>query len=238
MPDSVIKVDNISSLTGNAVNVTSGVTIPDGSVSNPSIKFTNDGDTGLYRIGANTIGVASSGRRVGEIGNGYGGFTGNIIQVVNSEIGHTQTTTNNANWSTDVLSAVGTPWEIPITPRYVSSKVKIQLLLCAVVSISSTSAYFGVSIWRKIGAGSYTQIQVPTTDTNGSYEFGMGIGNATSATLYSNFPKLFVDTPNTTDLVTYKFSVRTYTSSVALTINIATTPVPGRSYCVIEEIQQ
>jgi hypothetical protein len=80
MPDSIIKADNISSLSGG------GVGFPDGSVSNPSMKFTNDGDTGLYRIGSNTIGIASNGTRVGEIGNGYGGFTGNIIQVAYAEL--------------------------------------------------------------------------------------------------------------------------------------------------------
>ena len=48
MPDSIIKADNISSLSGG------GVGFPDGSVSSPSMKFTNDGDTGLYRIGNNT----------------------------------------------------------------------------------------------------------------------------------------------------------------------------------------
>ena len=39
MPDSIIKADNISSLSGG------GIGFPDGNSSNPSMKFTNDSDT-------------------------------------------------------------------------------------------------------------------------------------------------------------------------------------------------
>ena len=55
MPDSIIKADNISSLSGG------GVGFPEGSVSNPSIKFTNDSDTGLYRPNSNELGFVTNG---------------------------------------------------------------------------------------------------------------------------------------------------------------------------------
>jgi hypothetical protein len=99
MPDSIIKADNISSLSGG------GVGFPDGSVSNPSIKFTNDSDTGLYRIDANKIGISTGGVKVGEIGNGYGGFTGSIIQVSYSYSVTTVTTSTTAT----ILSVTYTP---------------------------------------------------------------------------------------------------------------------------------
>ena len=198
--------------------------------------FQSDIDTGLYNISSDKIGFSAGGSRQGEFGIGYGGFTGNIIQVVNSENTYNQTTSNNANWSTDVLSAVGTTWEIPITPKYTNSKIKIQLCLSSVISKSATSAYFGISIWRKIGAGSYIQIQIPQVDNNGSYEFGVNGGS--SSGLYLNALKLFIDSPNSSSIVTYKFSVRTYSSSDTLNINPNATLSTGKSYCVIEEIQQ
>lgn len=73
MPDSIIKADNISSLSGG------GIGFPDGSVSNPSMKFTNDGDTGLYRIGNNDIGVSAGGSKVLELDpNTFSTFQGGI----------------------------------------------------------------------------------------------------------------------------------------------------------------
>jgi hypothetical protein len=112
MPDSIIKADNISSLSGG------GIGFPDGSVSNPSMKFTNDSDTGLYRIDANKIGIASNGARVGEIGSGYGGFTGNIIQV--------QSVTKSDAFSTSSGTYVTiTGLSINIIPRYITSKILV-----------------------------------------------------------------------------------------------------------------
>lgn len=112
MPDSIIKANNISSLSGG------GIGFPDGSVSSPSLNFTNDGDTGLYRIGNNTIGISSNGSRVGEIGNGYGGFTGNIIQV--------QSITKSDVFSTTSGTyVVITGLSTNITPRYITSKILV-----------------------------------------------------------------------------------------------------------------
>lgn len=123
MPDSIIKADNISSLSGG------GVGFPDGSVSNPSIKFTNDGDTGLYRIGSNTIGISSNGQRVGEIGNGYGGFTGNVIQAQFGSVSTPINTTNTAFQSTGL--------NVSITPKYINSKILIFGNCQGVYSISN-----------------------------------------------------------------------------------------------------
>jgi hypothetical protein len=113
MPDSIIKADNISSLSGG------GVGFPDGSVSNPSMKFTNDSDTGLYRIGSNTIGIASNGSRVGEFGSGYGGFIGNIIQVVHTSI-DTQLQTSSIPYQ-PITGLTAT-----ITPKSASNKILVR----------------------------------------------------------------------------------------------------------------
>lgn len=125
MPDSIIKADNISSLSGG------GVGFPDGSISNPSMKFTNDGDTGLYRIGANTIGISSNGSRVGEIGPGYGGFTGNIIQVAYNEL-----TTSGV---------VSSPW-IPGDDTIPQNTEGAEILTCSITPRYSNSILYVESL--------------------------------------------------------------------------------------------
>lgn len=231
-----VNVGGILNVTGDT-NLTGKALTGDGVVGTPSHSFISDPDSGLYRIANNRIGFSANGIRQGEFGDGYGGFIGNIIQVINSTNSHSQSTTNNANWNTDVLSAIGVPWEISITPKYVNSKIKIQLLLNVSITTAGSS-YFGISIWRKIGAGTYTQIQIPQVDANGAYEFGIGVGGGSSTTMYLNSSKLFIDSPNSTGLVTYKFSIRTYTSSTNLTTNVPGTVSLGKSYCTIEEVQQ
>lgn len=82
---SILKTDQIRELTpGNGVMAVSPLKLSDGSVSNPSLAFTNDSDSGLYRIDNNKIGVASNGIKVGEIGPGYGGFVGGAVQTLSS----------------------------------------------------------------------------------------------------------------------------------------------------------
>jgi hypothetical protein len=128
MPDSIIKADNISSLSGG------GVGFPDGSVSSPSMKFTNDGDTGLYRIGNNTIGIASNGSKVGEIGNGYGGFRNNICNF------ETITGANDYTGTTGTIADLNYTY----TPKFSNSKLIVQ----AEISWNSTasSSYPGLGI--------------------------------------------------------------------------------------------
>ena len=82
---SILKTDQIRELTpGNGVMAVNPIKLSDGSVSNPSLAFTNDSDSGLYRIDNNKIGVASNGIKVGEIGPGYGGFVGGAVQTLSS----------------------------------------------------------------------------------------------------------------------------------------------------------
>ena len=187
MPDSIIKADNISSLSGG------GVGFPDGSVSNPSMKFTNDGDTGLYRIGSNTIGISSGGSKVGEIGVGYGGFTGNIIQV-QSTTKSDPFTTPTANTFLDVPNLF-----VTITPKYITSKILVMM-----------------SISYICDSGSYThQARVVRDSTP------IGIGDvfgsrsrSTVGTQRTTDPAnpltqsiQFLDSPSSTSLLTYKIQV-------------------------------
>lgn len=234
---SILKVDQI-------VENTSGVGTNfsnTGSASTPTISIGNQTNKGFYHEGTNKIGVSVGGNKVGEIGVGYGGFTGNVIQVVNSENQYSHSITNNANWNSDLLLNVGVPWEIVVTPKHSNSKIEIQLLQNGSVGSSSNGSYFGISIWRKIGLGAYSQIQVPHTDNNGSVEFGLystiSAGTITSLGMYSNYSKLYIDSPNSTDTITYKFSVRTYSVST-FSANINGSLNKSKSYCILKEIQQ
>jgi hypothetical protein len=59
--------------------------IPDGTAALPGLAFTSDPDTGLYRPGANTIGVAVGGVKVGEFNsNGYQGLD-NVLIVIDQK---------------------------------------------------------------------------------------------------------------------------------------------------------
>lgn len=59
--------------------------LPDGSVSTPALRFTSDTDTGLYRVGPNTMGFAAGGDQVLEIGAAgaiyKGGVSGSGVGV-------------------------------------------------------------------------------------------------------------------------------------------------------------
>ena len=190
MPDSIIKADNISSLSGG------GIGFPDGSVSNPSLKFTNDSDTGLYRIGSNTIGIASNGNRVGEIGNGYGGFTGNIIQV--------QSVTKTDTFSISSTSFVDiTGLNISITPRYTTSKI----LIMAHISFGKNSDIYqffkllrdSTDICIGDTAGSRTRTSVAPMLTASSPSNGL---------MQNTVPIIFLDSPNTISAIIYKIQSR------------------------------
>ena len=50
----------------------------------PSFSSQGDADTGFYHISSGIFGFSSNGVNSGKFGNGYGGFTGNIIQVQSS----------------------------------------------------------------------------------------------------------------------------------------------------------
>lgn len=188
MPDSIIKANSISALDGG------GIGIPDGSVSSPGLKFTNDGDTGLYRIGNNTIGIASNGSRVGEIGNGYGGFTGNIIQV--------QSTTKSDTYSTANTSYEDIPnFSCSITPRYSTSKVLV------LVDIGGLSANNGTVYTRLVrgsteiysgdGSGGVLSQIYDGGNSTGEHYFGVWHHGAT-----------YLDSPVTTSVTTYKVQIK------------------------------
>jgi len=108
----------LASVTGVNVTATGTILAASGTSGTPSISFSGDSNSGFYSISDNVIGVATNGTRVGEIGVGYGGFTGNIIQVVQTVKSDTFTTTSTTY--VDVTS-----FSCTITPRYSTSKILV-----------------------------------------------------------------------------------------------------------------
>lgn len=92
------------------------VDLADGTVSAPSLDFANDPDTGLYRIGANNMGVAANGAKVLDISTSGLGITGAVDVSTNitftKEVNHTvsvsaSTTANTAGANLTVAAANG-----------------------------------------------------------------------------------------------------------------------------------
>jgi len=71
------------------------VHVDDGSVSEPSHGFTDDTDTGFYRVGSNDIGVAAGGSKVGDFTSA--GWTGGVSVGSNDLAGRNITATGTAN---------------------------------------------------------------------------------------------------------------------------------------------
>lgn len=142
MPDSVIKVDNLSGLTS------SGVGLQDGSVSSPALKFTNDSDTGLYRVGNNTLGFTVGGTERFRVGSDGLYSVGSVTQVVSVTKSDVFTTTSSAFISVPGLS-------VDITPKSVNSKI---LVLINISYIDSNSHTFQSRVLRNntpVGIGNF-----------------------------------------------------------------------------------
>lgn len=151
----------------------------DGTASLPGISFSSDTNTGFYRISADKIGIATNGQRVGEIGTNYGGFTGNIIQVVTSSTS-TNTSTANTAYQTTGLNC-------NITPKYNTSKILVMYMIGGVYN--NYSGFEGVKF----------QLYKNGSVLNGSYEDIHAYGTYVGAK-YSGF---FLDSPATTSNTSY-----------------------------------
>lgn len=238
MPDSIIKADNISSLSGG------GVGFPDGSVSNPSIKFTNDSDTGLYRIGSNTIGISTGGVKVGEIGVGYGVFIGNVVQckIMRYDI---QT---SGSTGTGIDGAELTGMRVSITPRFINSMIICQFQVHAEISSNDWDAMFTVYRNGAVPTGTYAGFNTVVGNNNWS---GLSItgpydsaGNVDSTPFTQSF--IYHDFPGTTSTLTYAPGIKTSSPSGAKTFYInrtfgslgASSYEAGVSFSTVWEIAQ
>ncbi len=177
--------------------VTGYPNLGDGTVSAPGLAFQNDQDTGLYRIGANTIGIATNGTRVGEIGVGYGGFTGNIIQVLSIVKSDTFTTTSGTY--TDV-----TGFNLNITPKYNTSKILVIVDIGHLVSGGGTCQARLLRDSTEIYSGDAVSGKTPSLHR---IYFG---GTTTGEHYYGTWHHVstYLDSPSTTSSITYKIQVK------------------------------
>ena len=161
----------------------------------PAFSFQGDINSGFYRISEDRIGFSANGIRQGEFGVGYGGFTGNIIQVL-SVVKSDTFTTNNTTY-TDVPNL-----SISITPKYNNSKI---LLLIDIGGFSP--AVGGTSNMRLLRDAT----EIYSGDgVNGVLNQVHDGGSSTGEHYYGAFHhgSSFLDSPNTLSAIIYKIQVK------------------------------
>jgi hypothetical protein len=213
-------------VTGN-IKASSQIQIPDGTVSIPGISPSSETGSGLYKIATNKLGIAINGVRVGEVGVGYGGFTGNIIQVLQTSI-DTQLSTS----STSYVDITGL--SVSITPKYSTSKILIRFKLNGSnTATSNLNAYQIVRGSTAVGNGAVGSRRFCHSAVRGS------IGDANSSFVASGE---FLDSPSTTSATTYKMqflvdSGTGYINRDAGNVDNSSYPSPLSSITVME-VQQ
>lgn len=201
-----------------------------GTVSLPGQSFASEPASGLYKIATNKFGIAINGSRIGEFGSGYGGFTGNVIQSLYFTNSYNHSTSNSSNWTTYILSAAGTTFEVSITPKYNNSKIILLYNFSSYLSLGSGNTQaFGIRIDRKIASGSYSSIYTGASDR----QFEMSGSGLSSVFLGLQAIYSYEDSPNSTSQITYRFPVRVFNGSGSIAINLA-----GTSSINLIEIQQ
>lgn len=89
-------------LGGGATNFSS-VQVGDGAVATPSYSFTNDTDTGLYRIGSDNVGLTAGGTKILDVGPAGVSVTG--VFTVGTLVSQTVNATSSYITSTNTISA-------------------------------------------------------------------------------------------------------------------------------------
>ena len=220
---SIIKVDQIQESTS-GVGTNFSTT---GSAAVPTISLGNQTNKGFYHAGTDKIGIAVGGNKVGEIGAGYGGFTGNVIQVLQTSI-ETQLSTG----STTYVDVTGL--SVTIAPKYTTSKILIRFKINGSnTNTSNLNVYQIVRDSTAVGNGNVENRAKCHTAVRGS------IGDANSSFVASGE---FLDSPNSVLSITYKIQWRvdggtSYINRDFSNGNSAAYPSP-LSTITIMEIQQ
>ena len=122
---SILKVDQIRENTiGSGVNI-----FNQGSPSSPTLSIGSQTNKGLYDIGTDRIGISVAGTQVGEIGPGYGGFTGSVIRVARkiiTPIDFTITSIIPRDTTPPQINEGGSVVQVNYTPKMASSSILIQ----------------------------------------------------------------------------------------------------------------
>jgi len=156
----------------------------------------NSGDLQFQtQNGANTITLPNSS---GTILTTTSPKAGNVSQVVQAT---TQTIVIN---STTTFADSGLT--ASITPTSSSSKVLVLVSQNFYVTLGTgSSQYGGFQIVRNS-----TAIYTPAQDGTSSFDYGVGVGNSTSVSLFTRYSACYLDSPATTSATTYKTQMRIY----------------------------
>ena len=152
-----------------------------------------------------------------------------VLQVVSSEISTTFSTT-----STSFVDVTG--MSLAITPTSATSKILCLFDIHMASSRASSVAYTAIRLKRDS-----TVIFSPfTTNATGSYSVGVSATGSTSIFVPSRVPITFLDTPSTTNQITYQLQTRVYdsTSSGTSLFNSAATSDSLTSTITLMEIAQ
>jgi len=135
------------------INATDGnITLDDGTAAAPALNFTNDPDTGIYRIGANNIGVAANGAKVLDIATTGLGITG--LATISS-------TTASTGVGTGALQVAGGIYAGAASVFGANVKLNGALLIANINSIDN-----GVTLFQLGQAAPYRSV------------YGLGLTNA------------------------------------------------------------
>jgi hypothetical protein len=216
---SIIKVDQIQESTSGVGTNFSNT----GSATTPTISIGNQTNKGLYHLATDQIGVAIGGQRVGEIGSGYGGFTGNIIQI--------QQTVRTIGFNTNSTSYTDvTGLSVTITPRYSTSRVLIIL-----------STYHGMSA-STTGQVRLTRNGTPIFENtaglqDGFLQFNSGSGGSVLLALPHSINFTGLDSPSTTSLLAYTLQTKVGSGTIYIGNNGSNT-YTATSTITAMELQQ
>jgi hypothetical protein len=138
--------------------------------------------------------------------------TGKILQVVNSD--NEYDTTQSGTSYTDVLSGSGTTWETAITPSATSSKILVSASVCVQTAGTSGQAEGRgkIQMMSKTGSGSYSSVD--EVIYLGPYDYG---GNG--IVFGWHYDVSYLQSPSTTDAVSYKFQIAKYTNADSIVTN-------------------
>ena len=189
---SILKVDQIQESTTGAGTNFSGT----GSASAPTISIGNQTNKGFYHIGSDKIGVSVGGVKVGEIGNGYGGFTGNVIQVIQVSTGTGQVFNVGAQDQAVFYDITGL--SLNITPRSSSNKI----LLLGSVSLGQTA-----DAWNAYLRFLRDSTAVGSSDSVNSGRLAHAGMRSFSQYQYINVAMSWLDNPSTINSITYKIQI-------------------------------
>lgn len=193
-PSEALDVTGNVLINGNLLN-------SDGTVSAPSITFTNDTNTGLYRIGADEIGVTTNGIQRTKIGS-YGVYTsGSIVQVAS--------TTKTDTFSTTSLSFIDiTGLSVSITPKFTTSRI---LIIVSVAKGASADDVGGFELRRD-------STSIAIADSGGGIRSSMTAyyGGTTITAQLNTLSLTHLDSPSTTSAITYSLRGRQHTAGTLL----------------------